>query len=313
MKRKLFSIMLCALALLLLMGAGVEPGSAAPLAIEEESTVSQVLDTETNSEAEVEAEEFAEEAQPVGDPTFLIDGQPAPVEADRQLIGSMTYVVMAPVVQAIEPTAQITWDSTTGTATVVTEKLTLTAKVGQNFVVANGRYLYVEDAVQRNAEGRVTLPLKVLTRAFGADLSWDGATDTIYVVRGSGAIESGDVFYNQDDLFWLSRVIFAEAGNQTLKGQMAVGNVVLNRVESRQFPNTIVEVLSQRNQFSTWLGGRLANRVPTESCIIAAKLVMDGGVVEQTRGALFFDSLVRSWAARNKTYVTTLGGHKFYC
>ena len=303
MKRKLFSIMLCALALLLLMGAGVEPGSAAPLAIEEESTVSEVLDTEN----------ISEEAQPVGDPTFLIDGQPAPVESERQLIGSMTYVVMAPVVQAIDPTAQITWDGATGTATVVTEKLTLTAKVGQNYVVANGRYLYVEDAVQRNADGRVILPLKVLTRAFDAELSWDGATDTIYVVRGSGAILSGDMFYNQDDLFWLSRVIFAEAGNQTLKGQMAVGNVVLNRVESDLFPDTIVAVLSQRNQFSTWLGGRLANRVPTESCIIAAKLVMDGGVVEQTRGALFFDSLVRSWAARNKTYVTTLGGHKFYC
>ena len=49
MKRKLFSTMLCALALLLLMGAGVEPGSTAPLAIEEESTASaqneQVLET----------------------------------------------------------------------------------------------------------------------------------------------------------------------------------------------------------------------------------------------------------------------------
>jgi len=47
--------------------------------------------------------------------------------------------------------------------------------------------------------------------------------------------------------------------------------------------------------------------------VIAAKLVMDGAVVEETRGALYFDSLVRSWAARHKTYIATLGGHKFYC
>ena len=310
MKRKLFSTMLCALALLLLMGAGVEPGSAAPLAIEEESTVSEVLETETTTDSEAEQ---AEDAQPVGDPTFLVDGQPVPFETERQLRNGMTWVVMAPTVLAIDPTAQIRWDSATGTATVTTEQMTITAKVGQYYVEANGRYLYVEDGVQRNAEGRVMVPLKVLTRAFDADLSWDGATDTIYVQRGSGAIRSGDEFYNQDDLFWLSRVIFAEAGNQTLKGQMAVGNVVLNRVESDLFPDTIVKVLSQRNQFSTWRGGRLANRVPTESCMIAAKLVMDGGVVEQTRGALFFDSLTYSWASRNKTYVTTLGGHKFYC
>jgi len=344
MKRKLFSTMLCALALLLLMGAGVEPGSTAPLAIEEESTVSaqneQVLETEPVpgigpnrnptgpiirpvvkeemiEEQPVEEEEILPEEPavvlPVGDPTFLIDGQPAPVETARELRNGVTYVALAPTVQAIDPTAQIQWNGGSATVTVTTEKLNLTAVVGQLYVVANGRYLYVADGVQLNAEGRVMVPLNVLTKAFDAKLSWDGATNTIYVVRGTGALMSGDQYYKQDDLFWLSRVIFAESGNQSMKGKMAVGNVVLNRVSSPLFPNNIMEVLSQRNQFSTWLGGRLANRTPSESCVIAAKLVMDGAVVEETRGALYFDSLVRSWAARHKTYIATLGGHKFYC
>ena len=251
--------------------------------------------------------------EPVGDPLFLINGQPAPLETKRELRNGVTYVAMAPTVQAIEPGAQIEWNGVNGTVTVTTEKLNMTAVVGQQYVVANGRYLYVADGVRLNAEGRVIVPLNVLTKAFDAKLSWDGATGTVHVVSGSGALIPGDQFYKQDDLFWLSRVIFAESGNQSLKGKMAVGNVVLNRVNSHLFPNNILEVLSQRNQFSTWLGGRLANRTPTESCVIAAKLVMDGGVVEETRGALFFDSLVCSWAARNKTYVATLGGHKFYC
>ena len=39
---------------------------------------------------------------------------------------------------------------------------------------------------------------------------------------------------------------------------------------------------------------------------------MDGGVVEETKGALYFDSGSNSWAARNKDLIATIGGHKFY-
>ena len=88
--------------------------------------------------------------------------------------------------------------------------------------------------------------------------------------------------------------IYAESGNQPLEGQMAVGNVVLNRVASPIYPNTIEGVLAQKNQFSTYQSGSLAKRTPNESSVIAAKLVLDGGVVEETRGALYFDSSVGS-------------------
>ena len=67
-----------------------------------------------------------------------------------------------------------------------------------------------------------------------------------------------------------------------------------------------------KSQLSTYKSGALAYRPPTDSCISAAKLVLDGGVVEETEGALYFDSARNSWASRNRTYVTTLGGHKFY-
>ena len=93
---------------------------------------------------------------------------------------------------------------------------------------------------------------------------------------------------------------------------MAVGNVVLNRVASPIYPNTIEGVLAQKNQFSTYRSGSLAKRTPNESSVIAAKLVLDGGVVEETRGALYFDSSVGSWASRNRNCIAVIGGHKFY-
>ena len=93
---------------------------------------------------------------------------------------------------------------------------------------------------------------------------------------------------------------------------MAVGNVVLNRVANPIFPDTVEGVLAQKNQFSTYKSGVLAATEPSENSTIAAKLVMDGGVVEETKGALFFDSGVNSWAARNKKLIATFGDHNFY-
>ena len=141
---------------------------------------------------------------------------------------------------------------------------------------------------------------------------WDGATGITSVTRGSGAAKSGSAYYNSDDLFWLSRVIYTESGNQPLEGKMAVGNVVLNRVKHPSFANTIEGVLAQKNQFTTYWSGHIGRSTPNAESVIAAKLVLDGGVVEEVKNALYFDSTGNSWASRNRTCVAVIGGHRFY-
>ena len=311
MKRKLFSTLLCAFALLLLMGAGVEQDSAAAaIVIEEESASAdgsaQVLETgiQTGIEAqdteEISADEIYLEAinsdgtqtsvtaEPAValDHTLLVNGQPVPADTGKTVEQGTTYVALAAMAQTLDPSVTITWDGGSSTAAVQSAVLDLTAKVGQQYLVANGRYLYVPEGVRMEA-GRGVVPLKELVKAFDAKLSWD-------------------------DLFWLSRVVYAESGNQSLDGKIAVANVVLNRVKSPIFPNTIEGVLAQKNQFPTYGSGSLAKRTPNEGSIIAAKLAMDGAVVEEAAGALYFDSASNSWASRNKTHITTIGGHKFY-
>lgn len=328
MKRKLISILLSVFAMLLLMGAA-EPDTAAALVPEEESTASEeaALETEVqlpsedaeqseidDSESPVEngeapaPEESA--AVPAGDPTLLINGQPAPVEINREMQKGTTYVSLAVMARQLAPNAQINWDGSA--VTVVTDRLSLTAKVGELYVEANGRYLYVPELVQINQANQVIVPLRVVAKAFDAAVGYDAATGLTTVTAGSGGILSGEQFYNAGDLFWLSRVIHRESGNQPMEGRMAVGNVVLNRVADPVFPNTVEGVLAQKNQFSTYKSGVLAATEPSAKSIIAAKLVMDGGEVEETKGALYFDSGATSWAARNKQHIATIGGHKFY-
>jgi len=314
MKRKLCSVLLCAFALLLLMGAAPQP---AALVTEEESAALAGLETDVQSYHEVnQAVHAAAGASPLKlaencDSSLLIDGAFAPADLGKFQQDGVTYVALAPMAMELDPAVLVNWDEASGVVTVTGEKLKLTAKVGQLYLEANGRYLYLPESVQL-VDGKVTVPLWAVVKAFDATLGWDAATGTILVNRGSGAIMSGDQFYDKTSLFWLSRVIYAESGNQSLEGQMAVGNVVMNRVANPIFPNTIREVLAQKNQFSTYKNGNIANRDPNPSSIIAAKLVLDGGVVEETEGALYFDSCSRSWAARNKECIAVLGGHKFY-
>ena len=90
----------------------------------------------------------------------------------------------------------------------------------------------------------------------------------------------------------LAALIFCEAGNQPYAGKVAVGAVVMNRVESGRFPNTIREVIYQRGQFTPAMTGKLervilAGRVPS-SCYDAARDALNG---ETTVGdALFFNT-----------------------
>ncbi len=345
MKRKLISVMLSVFAMLLLMGAAADTEPAAALVAEEESAVSQEVELETEAQvpgetSDPEVTDSSDQEEPgtpgdltddegldqtdpdggdstvvppvvvTGDPNLLINGQPAPLELNRELQNGVTYVSLSVMARQLAPFAQISWDGSA--AYVVTDTLSLTARVGQLYVEANGRYLYVPETVQLTPAGQVIVPLRVVAKAFGAEVGYDPATGKTTVTSGYTTLQHGDTFYNQDDLFWLSRVIQRESGNQPLEGKMAVGNVVLNRVADPVFPDTVEGVLAQKNQFSTYKSGVLAATDPSESSIIAAKLVMDGGEVEEAKGALYFDSGSNSWAARNKQHITTIGGHKFY-
>lgn len=320
MTRKLFSLTLSAFALLLLMGAGVEQSSAA-LVSESDGTAAEAAVRQVDAEQDQEADR----AEPVPavaggsvltlvenlDRTLTVDGEPVSTEVGKTQRNGTTYVALVPMAKELDPTASAAWDAGSRTVTVTSGKLTLTAVVGQQYVVANGRYLYVQEGVGLTGN-RVTVPLSVLTEAFDADLNWNGATGTVAVTRGSGGLTPGNQFYNEKDLFWLSRVIYAESGNQPLDGKIAVGNVIMNRVKSPIFPNTVEGVLAQKNQFTTYRSGKLAGCTPNASSVAAAKLVLDGAVVEKTKNALYFDSAPNSWAARNRTCIAVIGGHRFY-
>lgn len=90
---------------------------------------------------------------------------------------------------------------------------------------------------------------------------------------------------SREDIIQLAYLINGEARGESFKGKVAVGAVVLNRVKSDKFPNSIREVILQEGQFSCISDGQ-ANLYPMKSSIAAAKAALLG--YDPTNGALFF-------------------------
>lgn len=116
---------------------------------------------------------------------------------------------------------------------------------------------------------------------------------------------------SRDDIILLARIIHGEARGENFTGKVAVGAVILNRVDSSKFPNTIREVILQKGQFSCLNDGQ-ANYYPTKSSIEAAKAALLG--YDPTYGSLFFynpDVATNlTWIA-NRPVVKRIGEHIF--
>ncbi len=100
------------------------------------------------------------------------------------------------------------------------------------------------------------------------------------LARRSAWRDISEVSFAEGDRYLLANLIWSEAGNQSYDGQLGVGAVVMNRVMSSVFPDTVVGVIYQKNQFSPARSGRLAmalaNNSATSSCYAAADAAMAG-------------------------------------
>ena len=117
----------------------------------------------------------------------------------------------------------------------------------------------------------------MLADTSGSSLTWDGSTAALSTW---GAVPP-QADYDQEDLYWLSRIISAESRGEPLVGQIAVGNVVLNRTESGQFPDTVKEVVFDSQyavQFTPVANGTIYLE-PAASSVLAAKLCLEGAEV----------------------------------
>lgn len=121
-------------------------------------------------------------------------------------------------------------------------------------------------------------------------------------------IDTTPLDHDATDLELLAAIIECEAGNQPYRGMLAVGSVVINRVRSNRFANSISGVIYSPSQFSPVASGRFAivlARGANPTCVQAANEVLNGNIII---GALFF----HVYHSDVDTYGTVIGDHIFY-
>lgn len=224
--------------------------------------------------------------------------------------------------------------------------LRLTAVPGQTVLQAGEETLPLPVAVLlRNS--RTMVPVRALARALELEVRYDPKTCTATILspdQPSGGTQKPEqqpeqtpsvpsapsapsippapsepsdpsASYDENDVYWLARIIEAEAGGESGEGKLAVANVVLNRVASGSYPDTIYDVIFNTKygtQFEPTSNGAIYN-TPSEESIEAAKRALSGE--NNIGGALYFynPSLVDAvWIRTNCTYIQTIGCHNFY-
>lgn len=117
-----------------------------------------------------------------------------------------------------------------------------------------------------------------------------------------------EVEFAEGDRYLLANLIYCEAGGEPYAGQLAVGAVVINRVLSSRYPNTVTGVIYQKYQFSPTLNGHLASALAinkaTSSCYKAADEAMTG--VTNVGNCVYFRTPIEGLTG------ITIGGHIFY-
>ncbi|MDO4332582.1 MAG: cell wall hydrolase [Eubacteriales bacterium] len=151
-----------------------------------------------------------------------------------------------------------------------------------------------------------------------------GQTDTVQSVQpviDVNVLEKEPLYQlTREDYVTLLKIVEAEAGSEDETGKLLVANVVLNRVKSDQFPDTVTEVVYQRSgkkaQFSPVGNGSIETIQASEETVEAVERALNGEDISQ--GALYFaarsaaDPQNMNWFDECLTRLFSYGGHEFF-
>ena len=171
------------------------------------------------------------------------------------------------------------------------------------------RWGYYNGAIDGIYGSKTVSAVKLFQSKNGLTVDGIAGTKTLAAMGIYNSSSSGSST-NNTDLNLLAHLIYAEARGEPYKGQVAVGAVVLNRVKSSSFPNTVAGVIYQKNAFSVVNDGQI-NLSPNTTAINAARDALNGW--DPTSGCIYYfnpDTATSGWIW-SRPYVMTIGKHRF--
>ena len=123
---------------------------------------------------------------------------------------------------------------------------------------------------------------------------------------------SGGATASASDVDCMARAMYFESNRSSRDGMIAVGSVVMNRVQSDDFPNSVCAVVSQKNQFAPGVMTKAMRGQAQSLAQASASAVLVGEKHPDVAGARFFHAAWYDADFNNIHYVLTAGGNAFY-
>ena len=137
-----------------------------------------------------------------------------------------------------------------------------------------------------------------------------GMNSSYSVLENQVPSMSGVNGFSEADVYLLARTIYAEGRGEPYTGQVAIGAVIMNRIRSKSFPNTVSGVVYQKNAFTAVSDGQI-NLTPNDTAMKAARDAINGW--DPSGGALYYYNpavATSAWIFDRQT-ITVIGKHVF--
>jgi len=167
------------------------------------------------------------------------------------------------------------------------------------------------DAAAEIVNGRTMVPIRFVSENLGCDVKWDELTYSVLINKEGITVPQQYIenrSYTDEDLMWLARIVHVEVKGLSINAKVAVANVVLNRVKSPKFPNTVYDVIFASGQFPPVKKAGFKELVPNQDCIIAAKMALEG--INNVENCLYFNNV--KFKSKNITLYKIIDGEYFY-
>ncbi len=182
-----------------------------------------------------------------------------------------------------------------------------TVKALQKELKNQGYYSGKVDGVYGNGTKNA---VRKMQKAYGLTADGIAGNKTLKALNIATKTSNASGNFTDAETYLLAKTIYAEARGEPYVGKVAVGAVILNRVKSSKFPNTISGVVYQPWAFTAVHDGQI-NLEPNDECKRAAKDAIDGW--DPTYGCLYYYNpkiATSKWIFSTKT-VTQIGKHVF--
>ncbi len=181
--------------------------------------------------------------------------------------------------------------------------------------IGNKKYSFSSDI--RVINDRTYIPVRFISEFTGANVNWNDQYSNIEITLSGHTPHNTliDKTYTDDEVLWLGRIVHAESQGEPMEGKIGVANVILNRVNSTLFPNTIYGVIFDTTyavQFEPISNGSIYNN-PAKDSITAAKKALRGENVVGKSLYFYNPSKVGiSWISKTRPFYRTIANHNFY-